>query len=168
LPFLDICRDAFRDAHRHARRGAFRVLPTISPTVLPMVLVALALGGCSGSAPSLGFGKSAPPPPPTDPNVFPTKYRTEVTGFMRTWLNNPSKVKDAFISEPVLRPVAGTPHYIACVRYNPRNSDNRYEGPQQRVAIFLGGQLNQFVADDPQMCAGLSYQRYPELEAIAP
>jgi hypothetical protein len=36
------------------------------------------------------------------------------------------------------------------------------------VAIFLGGRLNQFVADDPQMCAGLSYQRYPELEAIAP
>jgi hypothetical protein len=155
LSLLNVCRDAFRDA----RRNVFRVLP--------MVLVAMALAGCSGSAPTLGFGKSEPPPP-TDPNVFPAKYRAEVVGFMRTWLNNPSKVKDAFISEPVLRPVAGTPHYIACVRYNPRNTDNRYEGPQQRVAIFLGGRLNQFVADDPQMCAGLSYQRYPELEAIAP
>jgi hypothetical protein len=159
LPLLNACRGAFRDVRRNACRDAFRVLP--------MVLVALALGGCSGSAPTLGFGKSAPPPP-TDPNIFPAKYRTEVVDFMRTWLNNPSKVKDAFISEPVLRPVAGTPHYIACVRYTPRGTDNRYEGPQQRVAIFLGGRLNQFIADDPQVCAELSYQRFSELETIAP
>jgi hypothetical protein len=135
---------------------------------LPMVLIVLILGGCSGSGPTLGFGKSAPPPPPTDPNVFPAKYRSEVVDFMRTWLNNPSNVRDAFITEPALRPVAGTPHYIACVRYNPRATDKGYEGPQQRLAIFLGGRLTQFLPDDPSLCAGLSYQRFRELEAMKP
>jgi hypothetical protein len=135
---------------------------------LPAILVVVALGGCSGGGPSLGFGKSTPPPAVTDPNVFPTKYRAEVVDFMRTWLNNPNNVKDAFISEPVMRPVAGTPHYVACVRYNPRGVDNRYEGPQQRLAIFLGGRLTQFLPEDPSLCAGLSYQRFPELEAVKP
>jgi hypothetical protein len=136
---------------------------------LPVVLVATALGGCSGAGPSLGFGsKSAPPPAVTDPNVFPAKYRTEVVDFMRTWLNNPNNVKDAFITEPVLRPVAGVPHYIACVRYNPRGVDNRYEGPQERYAIFLGGRLTQFLPENPSLCAGLPYQRFPELEAMKP
>jgi hypothetical protein len=132
-------------------------------------LVAAGLAGCSGSGSGTGFafGK-APEPPQVDPNLFPARYKSEIADFMRTWLKNPTKVKDAFVSQPVLKPVAGTPHYIACVRYNPRDTKSQYEGNQQNVAIFLGGRLNQFLPDDPQMCAGLAYQRYPEIESMVP
>ena len=67
-----------------------------------------------------------------------------------------------------LKPVAGKPQYVTCVRYNPRDSANKYEGNTQRLVIFLGGKMNQFLPDDPQLCAGLAYQRFPEIESMVP
>lgn len=126
-----------------------------------VALLALLLGGCSS------FGTSAPPPPP-DPNLFPAQYKTEVADFMRTYLSNPTKVRDAFISQPVLRPFGGTPHYISCVRYNPRDSKGQYMGNRDNVAIFLAGRLNQFLPGNPELCANLPYQRFPEVESMVP
>jgi hypothetical protein len=109
-----------------------------------------------------------PEPPPLDPSVFPAKYRTDVAAFMRTYLNNPTKVKDAYIAQPVLRPIDGVAHYVTCVRYNPRDSTNRYEGEQTNLVDFLGGKLNQFLPGNPETCSGLNYQRYPEIESMVP
>jgi len=127
------------------------------------VLLAWALSGCS----SFSLTK-APDPPPIDPSLFPAKYRTDVAAFMRTYLNNPTKVKDAYIAQPVLRPVDGVPHYVTCVRYNPRDSANRYEGEQTNFVMFLGGRITQFLPGVPETCTGLSYQRYPEIESMVP
>ena len=124
-------------------------------------LLALALGGCSG------FGTSKPPPP-MEPNVYPAKYRSEVADFLRSYLNNPAKVRDAFISEPALKPFGGGTHYISCVRYNPRDAGNRYTGNEDRVAEFLGGRLNQFLPGNPELCANAVYQRFPEAESLVP
>jgi hypothetical protein len=134
---------------------------------LVLMVLSVMLGGCSGNLSSFSFGKQAEPPP-LEPNLYPAKYKSEVTAFMRTYLANPVKVKDAFIAEPVLRPVAGTTHYISCIRYNPRDTSNKYLGVTTSFAIFLGGRLNQLLPEDPQMCAGLNYQRFPELEAMVP
>jgi hypothetical protein len=134
---------------------------------LLLMVISIVLSGCSGNLSSFSFGKQAEPPP-IEPNLYPAKYREEITAFMRTYLANPVKVKDAFVAEPVLRPVAGTTHYITCIRYNPRDSKNQYLGVNTRFAIFLGGKLNQLLPEDPQLCAGLNYQRYPELEAMVP
>lgn len=132
-----------------------------------LALLAAALGGCSGDFSAFSFGKRAEPPA-VEPNLFPTKYRSDVADFMRTYLANPTKVKEAFIAEPALRPVAGIAHYITCVRYNARNGSNQYEGTKTDLAIFLGGRINQFLPGDAQMCAGLNYQRYPEIEDMVP
>jgi hypothetical protein len=67
-----------------------------------------------------------------------------------------------------LKPVGNTQQYITCVRYNPRDQRNQYEGPTQKFVIFLSGEVNQFLPDDPQMCAGLAYQRFPEIENMVP
>ena len=80
-----------------------------------------------------------PDPPPLEPTRYPDRYQSQVADFMRTYLSNPGKVKDAFIGEPALKPVGGTPHYVTCVRYNPRNNANQYEGNQSNLVIFLGG-----------------------------
>src|SRR5262249_28338721 len=122
---------------------------------------------CSGDFSSFSFGKQSDPPP-VEPNLFPAKYKSEVADFMRTYLNNPTKVKDAFIAEPTLKPYANVAHYISCVRYNPRDSKNQYEGTKTNLAVFLGGRLNQFLPGDPQLCSGLNYQRYPEIENMVP
>jgi hypothetical protein len=134
---------------------------------VPAVL-AVVLSGCTaGSLSAISFGK-APEPPPLVPTLYPEKYKSQIADFMRTYLNNPTRVKDAFIGEPVLRPVGGTSLYVTCVRYNPRDSKNQYEGNQTSLAVFLGGKLSQFVPGTPEMCGGLAYMRYPEIESMVP
>ena len=135
---------------------------------LAALLLAAALGGCSSESGSgFAFGRTAERSP-LDPKLFPAQYKTEIADFMRRNLTNPTKVKDAFIGQPVLKPVGGQPQYVTCVRYNPRDSKDQYTGPETKLAIFLGGQLTQFLAGNPEMCAGLAYQRYPEIESMVP
>jgi hypothetical protein len=131
-------------------------------------LALLALGACStGESGSwFQFGKKVEVA--VDPKMYPDRYKSEVADFMRTYLNNPTKVKDAFIAPPELKQVGREQQYITCVRYNPRNPQNQYEGPRTNLAIFLGGRLNQFLPEDPSMCAGLNYQRFPEIESMVP
>lgn len=132
------------------------------------VLLASLLAGCSGSGLSdFQFGKVKAEPPP-DPMKFPADYKPQVADFLRRNIENPTKIRDAYIATPVLKPVGNTQQYITCVRYNPRDSRNQYEGPTQRFVIFLSGEVNQFLPDNPQMCAGLTYQRFPEVENMVP
>jgi hypothetical protein len=128
-----------------------------------LAALVLALGGCTG----IGMGRSAAPPP-ADPNVLPQNYKERVAAFMRVYLDNPVRVRDAYISEPMLRPVGGATHYVSCVRYNPRNTQGQYEGNTERVALFLGGRLNQFLPASPELCGGVAYQRFPEAEVLVP
>ena len=130
------------------------------PALAP-VLLALMLGACSG------FGGSSKPPA-TEANTLPKNYRQEVADFMRLSLDNPVKIKDAFISEPVLKPIAGMPHYVSCVRFNPRDTQGQYQGNTERIALFLGGRLNQFLPMERDACAGAAYQRFPEAEILVP
>jgi hypothetical protein len=109
-----------------------------------------------------------PEPPPLVPTRYPERYKTQIAEFMRNSLSNPGKVKDAFVGEPALKPVAGAPLYVTCVRYNPRDNRNQYEGNQTNLVIFLDGKLSQFLPENPAMCGGLVYQRYPELESLGP
>ena len=134
--------------------------------------------GCSGGGSEGGTetkfidyitpGK-APEPEKVDPTRFPARYRTDIVDFMRPTLENPGKVKDAYIAEPVLRPVAGKqPIYVTCVRFNSRDNANVYFGERTRMVLFLTGRISQVLPEDPQICRGLSYQRYPELEQMGP
>jgi hypothetical protein len=137
-------------------------------TVVATLLLAGVLGACSGSGTSsFQFGKG-PVDPPADPTKFPADYKPEVADFMRRNIDNPTKIRDAYIAKPVLKPIGKNQQYVTCVRYNPRDSEGKYEGPRQSVAIFLSGGLNQFLPDDPQLCAGLTYERYPEIENMVP
>jgi hypothetical protein len=124
-----------------------------------LALLAAALAGCGGKAPE---------PPPLVPTAYPAKYRAEIADFMRTYLANPTKVKDAFIGEPAVKPVLGASLYVTCVRYNPRDSKNQYEGNKTNLAVFLGGNLSQFLPEDPELCRGLVYARYPDIESMVP
>jgi hypothetical protein len=100
--------------------------------------------------------------PKLEPGVYPTRYRLDVADLMRTEMR--VAVKDAYIGEPVLRPIRDVPHYVTCVRYGTRDSNNRDTGSDMKYIIFLGGIVNQFLPGDPELCGGLNYQRFPEIE----
>lgn len=127
------------------------------------ILCAL-LAGCEGMS-SFGSKKE----PAVDPNSYPTRYRQEVSQFMKIHLDNPRNVRDAFISEPTLKPIAGPPRYVSCVRYNPRGAGDQYQGMTEKVAIFFAGDITQFINATPELCGSkVVYQRFPELEKLVP
>src|SRR5262245_33848368 len=61
-------------------------------------------------------------------SVFPQNYRTEIVQLMRTYLNDPTGVRDAYVSEPIQRPIDGANRYSSCVRYTAKKVGGQY-GP---------------------------------------
>lgn len=117
---------------------------------------AVVLGACSGA------GREEA----VDPNLFPTDYRQEVLDTMRRSLDVATNVRDAAISEPVLRPSGRDQRYSVCVRSNSRDINGQYTGIKERVGWFWGGHLNQLVEATPGQCAGVTYRPWPELEKL--
>jgi len=119
----------------------------------------LALGGCSG-LPDLTKEREKPV---VDPNVFPSDFKRKVRDTLRQNLTNLKDVRDGSISEPVLKPISGTTRYVVCARYNEK-SGNAYVGIKESAAIFLGGEVTQFLDSTRELCGNAIYQRFPEIE----
>jgi hypothetical protein len=100
-------------------------------------------------------------------NILPANYRADTIAFLRTWLNDTSNVRDASITEPVLKQAGRVERYIVCVKFNAKNSTGQYEGTKERMIVFLAGRLDTMVEVRRDECAGAKYQPFPELERLA-
>jgi hypothetical protein len=132
----------------------------------PVALLAamLALGGCGGSSglPDLTKERERPA---IDPNLFPADYKKKVRDMLRQSLTNWKDVRDGAISEPALKPMSNTTRYVVCVRYNEK-SGNAYLGVKESAAIFLSGEVTQFIDSTRELCGTAVYQRFPEIESM--
>jgi hypothetical protein len=103
-------------------------------------------------------------------NVYPQQYKQDVLAFLRTYLNDPSHVRGAGISQPQLKYIGPGDRYVACVRYDARNTDGKYLGSKDGAAIYVGGKLDRFF-DTPsgvrELCKEVAYAPFPELERLA-
>jgi hypothetical protein len=100
-------------------------------------------------------------------NVFPARYKAETLAFLRSYLNDPGNIRDAAMSQPVVKPVAGVgPRYVACVRFNARRSDGGYAGGRDHLVVFFGGKLDR-LTPTREDCRDAAYQPFPELEKLA-
>jgi len=97
-----------------------------------------------------------------DPNLFPANYRTALVAFLRQSLTNRSDFRGAMISEPAMKSIEGSQHYIVCVQFNPQSAI------KTKAAVFLSGQMTQFVDAAPDQCADVAYQPFKELDAANP
>ena len=122
--------------------------------VLPAV--ALALVACSSSKKE----------PEENPNLFPTGYKNEILITMTSTLENPTNVRDAYISDPALRPVGKNERYVVCVRSDSRNANNHYTGSKDRIALFYDGHLDQLIEATKEQCGSAAYKPFPELEKL--
>jgi hypothetical protein len=99
--------------------------------------------------------------------TVPANYRAEVLALMRTYLNDPSNVRDAFISAPELRTLDSTSRYSVCVRYNPRKSGGQYSGTKESVVLFSHGRLERIIDNAREQCSNAAYEPFRELETLA-
>lgn len=114
-------------------------------------------------------------------NEFPANYKADILAIAQSYVNNPHQIKDAGISEPVLKQVGRSDRYVVCVRFNAKDLDGKYTGTKPRVATFRRGKLDQFgeatpeqtakpgeifAQDPPDLCKDAVYQPFPELEKL--
>jgi hypothetical protein len=125
-----------------------------------LLVGALALAACSAGGDY--FGK----PKEVEPNIFPKEYKKQITDTMTRLLDDPTNVRDAYISDPVLTTVGKDQRYTLCVRSNSRDQAHNYIGSKDRIAYFYGGLLNQLVDATPEQCAKAAYKPFPELEKL--
>jgi hypothetical protein len=131
------------------------------PLLLPLLL---ALGACAGgSGDEVYFSRSRHA---DSAQPFPVNYKAELLAFMRTYLNDPTNVREASISEPVQRTVAGSRRYYVCVRYNARDSSGQYTGVADRAAFYLDGRFDRMIERAQDYCPAASYAAFPELERL--
>jgi len=131
--------------------------------VLVLAGLLFALAGCASgerdySGPETRGGVSV--------NVFPDSYRAEILAYQRSYLNDPTGIRSAGISQPALRKVGSVERYAACVRFNAKAAGGTYTGVREHLAIFLAGKLDQMAATREE-CNGAIYEPFPELERLA-
>lgn len=137
---------------------------------LALVLV-LTLGGCSSE---WKYNREQTDRANT---TYPRSHRADILAFMRTYLNDPTNVRDAYVSEPALRSIEGRSRYSVCLRYNPKNIDGQYAGARDNLVLFRDGRFDSLidrridVGSGPdvarEQCKDAAYQRFPELEKLA-
>jgi hypothetical protein len=99
-------------------------------------------------------------PPRIDPNVFPGNYKASLMTFLQT---NPYGMVGAIsadLSPPLLKPFGADSRYVACMRA---------AGPnwrKEKMVVFYGGEINQFVDATEEACKDAAYAPFPELPAM--
>jgi hypothetical protein len=102
-------------------------------------------------------------------NVFPQNYKNDLIAFLRTYINDPSHIRGAAVSQPQLKNVGPGERYVACVRYNARKDGGQYAGSKDGAAIYVSGKLDRFL-DGPRevqaFCKDAVYAPFLELEKV--
>ena len=124
------------------------------------ILALLALAGCTGggvSGPETAGGIAV--------NKFPDNYRAEIIAYQRSFLNDPSGIRGAGITQPAVKPVGSIERYVVCVRFDAKGPTGAYIGAREHLVIFVAGKLDQMgVAGEA--CKGAVYEPFPELERL--
>ena len=119
-------------------------------------LALFALAACAGHQPVVV----------SEPNILPENYKPEILAFLRTYLNDPTKIRGAFISEPALKAAGSDQRYAVCLRFNAKKSSGEYEGSNDRIVYFLAGKLDVMVEAKRDQCGDAAYKPFLELERL--
>ena len=134
-----------------------------------LLVVALATASLGGCATEIGPSSSELKANWEAQNVFPERYRQDLLAFLHTYLNDPSHIRDAGVSQPQLKYIGPGDRYVACVRYNARNTDGKYQGSKDGAATYVSGKLDRFL-DTPkevrELCKDVAFAPFPELEKL--
>lgn len=125
--------------------------------------LSLALAGCNSDwLTARDRAASANTAPPA------SIYRTDIAALMRTYLNDPTGVHDALISEPALRSFDNADRYTVCLRYTARKGPGQpYAASKDSLVIFREGRVDRIVDAAREICKDAAYQPFRELEHLS-
>jgi hypothetical protein len=124
------------------------------------LLLAFAVGGCT-------VGNLTGDGPADDPrNPRPVDYKSDIVAMLRVYLNNPTEIRDASLSEPMLQSISDRTRFVVCIRLDSRRGGGSFTGSKEYVAVFLRGRLDQLVDAKPEQCSAADYQPFPEAETL--
>jgi hypothetical protein len=126
-----------------------------------MPIVVFALGGCSSDW-MRAYERSE-----QAYKTAPINYKADILAFMRAYLNDPSRVRDAYVSEPALRTIDQIDRYAVCLRYNARKSDGQYAGSKDSLILFSDGRLDRMIDNARAQCRDAAFRPFPELERLS-
>jgi hypothetical protein len=131
-----------------------------------MLAAALLVGGCSTE---VGPTQSELKADWEAQNIYPDNYRQDLLAFLRTYLNDPTHIRDSEVSQPFRKTVGPAERFIACVRYNARKSDGQYAGSKDGAAIYVSAKLDRFLdaqKEVHELCKDAVYAPFPELQKL--
>ena len=131
-----------------------------------VLLAVLLVGGCESE---VGPSQAELKAQWEQQNVFPQSYKADLMAFLHTYLNDPTHIRGATVSQPQRKNVGPGERYVACVRYNARKSDGQYAGSKDGVAIYVSGKLDRFFdgrMEVKELCKDAVYAPFPELETL--
>ena len=130
----------------------------------PLLLgLALLIGGCGHHGFDAGSGNDD-----DGVNAYPKNYKSDILAAMHAYLNDPTDIHDAGIAEPTLKSVGNNTRYVACLKFNAKKNAREYAGVKEVAALFLAGRFDQFVDTPKDLCAGVTYAPFPELQKLPP
>jgi hypothetical protein len=134
-----------------------------------LLCVAFALGACSHRLFHAGDDEDS------GVNAYPANYKADLLAAVHVYLNDPTGIRDAAVSPPLLKETAGETRYVACVKFDPKKNRTDYAGIKELAAVFLVGRFDHFMETpkgqtDPakDACAGAAYAPFPELQKLPP
>ena len=101
-------------------------------------------------------------------NAYPKNYKADIIAGMHAYLNDPTGIHDAAISEPALKQIGNLTRYVVCVKFNPKKNAKEYAGIKEVAAVFLAGRFDDFVETPKEQCADVTYAPFPELQKLPP
>jgi hypothetical protein len=123
--------------------------------LLRTALLATSVAGCS-------FNTQHPVTPKVDPNLYPQNYRKQVAVYLSQELSDRADFRGARISQAVLKQVGDSQHYVVCLQFNGHSQI------KSKVAIYLSGDITQFIDSTPELCGDAAYTPFTELEQVLP
>lgn len=102
-------------------------------------------------------------------NVYPQSYKADLLAFLRTYLNDPTHVRAAMVTQPQRKPMGLGERYVVCVRYRARKDGGQYAAPKEGAATYVSGKLDRFfdaAAELRVLCKDAAYEPFPELEKL--
>jgi hypothetical protein len=135
------------------RRSSLAHPRTARAAACGAALLAIALSGCA----SFGGQKETKE---ADPNIMPADYKASVMAFLQNDPYGLVGVRAAELSSPELKPFGTESRYVVCLRA---------AGPdwrKEKMFIYYGGAINQFIDATPEACGTAAYQAFPEIAAM--